>query len=63
MTLEDAMQGTWKEAMLTVGLVCVAAGLILRQQRLELRGLGMALVAVGALMIAAWPAGRYFQIW
>lgn len=61
--LEEAMAVTFKEALIIVGVLCVAAGLIARQHAGANKGLGVALIIVGTLMIVAWPLGRMIDLW
>ena len=58
----EALPLTLKESLIIVGIACVAAGLLARE-RLSSRGLGMALIVVGVMMIIAWPLGRMFGMW
>lgn len=61
--LEEAMAVTLKEALIIVGVLCVTAGLIARQLAGVNKGLGVALIIVGILMIVAWPLGHTVGLW
>lgn len=61
--LEEALPATFREALIIVGVVLIAAGLIARERAGVNKGLGDALMVVGVLMIVAWPFGHMLNWW
>lgn len=54
---------TLQEAFLIVGVLCVVAGLVLRDRGATSRGLAMALIVVGAFCAILGPLGRRLGVW
>jgi len=52
-----------REAIVVVGAACALIGLFLRQRNGDTKGLSMALVVVGLMLIVAGPLGRYWDFW
>lgn len=63
MNLTDAMAMGWKEALILVGFICILAGLLIRPRGVTLKGFSVAMMTVGAMLIIAWPLGRFFGLW
>ncbi len=63
MTLSDMLAAGFRNAFIVIGFVCVFIGLITRQTNETNRGLGMALVVVGAFMIVLATIGRIYGWW
>lgn len=63
MTLSNLLTIGFRNAVIVVAFLCILGGLIMRETNETNRGLGMALVVVGAVMIALATAGRYFGWW
>lgn len=61
--IEEAIPVTLKEALIIVGVLFVAAGLVARHAAGVNKGLGVAMIIVGILMIVAWPLGRMAGLW
>lgn len=61
--LEDAMRVSFKEALIIVGIVCVAFGMLAREAAGANKGLGVALIVVGVMMVAASPLGHMAHLW
>jgi hypothetical protein len=54
---------SWREAFMIVGALCALAGLVTRELHNDVRGLGLALIVVGCLMIVAGPVGSMLGFW
>jgi hypothetical protein len=54
---------SWREAFVLVGVVCVIAGLLLRNLHSDVRGLGLALIIVGVMLFVAGPVGTMLGYW
>ncbi len=52
-----------RNAFIAIGFVCIFFGVIARGTNQTNRGLGMALIVVGAFMIAAATLGRLYGWW
>ncbi|NWG91506.1 MAG: hypothetical protein HXY21_03220 [Parvularculaceae bacterium] len=63
MTFGDLLAIEFRNAAIVVGFLCIFVGLIARESSEANRGLGMALIVVGATMIALAMVGRYFGWW
>lgn len=63
MNLGDLLAIEFRNASIIVGFLCVFVGLIVRESNEANRGLGMALVVVGVVMVLIAMAGRYFGWW
>ncbi|MFZ5616132.1 MAG: hypothetical protein ACOZAA_02245 [Pseudomonadota bacterium] len=63
MTIGDLLAAGFRNAFIVIGFVCIFIGLITRETNPGNRGLGMALVVVGALMIVVSAVGRSFGLW
>lgn len=63
MTIGDLLTAGFRNAFIVIGFVCVFVGLFARQAGDTNRGLGMALVVVGIVMILLASAGRFFGWW
>ena len=63
MTFSDILAIEFRNAAIVVGFLCIFVGLITRETGHAYRGLGMALVVVGATMIVMAMAGRSFGWW
>ncbi len=63
MNLGDLLAIEFRNASIIVGFLCVFVGLIARESNEANRGLGMALVVVGVVMVLIAMAGRYFGWW
>lgn len=63
MTIGDMLTAGLRNSFIVIGFVCMFFGLIVRQTGETGRGLGMALVVVGALMAAFAILGRLFHWW
>ncbi len=63
MTFAEIAAIAYRNASILVGLVCIFAGFLVRESNETNRGLGMALVVVGACMIVIAMAGRYVGWW
>ncbi len=58
MTLSDMLTTGFRNAFIVIGFVCMFFGLIVRETGETGRGLGMALLVVGASMVAIATAVR-----
>lgn len=63
MNIGDLLTTGLRNAFIVIGFVCIFAGLIVRESGQTNRGLGMALVVVGAAMIAVATLGRLLNLW
>lgn len=63
MTFAELAAIAYRNASILIGLVCIFVGLLVRETNETNRGLGMALVVVGACMILVAMTGRYFSWW
>jgi len=63
MNLGDMLAAGFRNAFIVIGFVCIFAGLITRETSGTNRGLGMALVVVGAFMVVVATLGRLFGWW
>lgn len=63
MNFADLLTAGFRNAFIVIGFVCIFVGLIVRQTGETGRGLGMAGVVVGALMILATTFGRALGWW
>jgi uncharacterized membrane protein len=63
MTFAELAAIAYRNASILVGLACIFAGLLVRESNETNRGLGMALVVVGACMIVIAMTGRYVGWW
>ena len=54
---------SWREALIAVGIVCAVAGLVIRELHSDVRGLGLALFVVGAMMLVMGPVGSILGWW
>jgi len=63
MTLGDLLTSGFRNAFIVIGIVCALIGLAVRQAGETSRGLGMALVVVGAFMIVSATLGRALGWW
>jgi len=54
---------TLQESLVLIGILCIAAGIGLRERGVTSRGLAMALLVVGVMCVIAGPAGRKFGLW
>ncbi|MCB2112151.1 MAG: hypothetical protein R3C42_02320 [Parvularculaceae bacterium] len=61
--MSEELATGFRNAFIVIGFACVFAGLLVRESGVTSRGLGMALVVVGAFMIAAATLGRLFGWW
>jgi len=61
--LGDALPVTFREALIIVGVICVAFGMLARDAAGVNKGLGVALIVVGVMMIVAWPFGHMAHLW
>lgn len=63
MNLGDLLAIEFRNAAIVVGFLCIFIGLATRESNAANRGLGMALIVVGAVMILIAMAGRYLGWW
>jgi hypothetical protein len=63
MTIADVVAIGFRNAFIVIGFVCIFIGLIAREVNELHRGIGMALVVVGALMVVAATLGRLWHFW
>lgn len=63
MNFGDMMTAGFRNAFIVIGFVCMFSGLIVRETGETSRGLGMALVVVGAAMIVIATALRLLGWW
>lgn len=63
MTISDELATGFRNAFIVIGFACVFVGLLVRESGVTSRGLGMALVVVGAFLIVAATIGRYIGWW
>ncbi len=63
MNFGDMLTAGFRNAFIVIGFVCMFAGLIVRQTGVTSRGLGMALLVVGASMIVFATALRILGWW
>jgi hypothetical protein len=63
MNVIDLIPGGLRNASIVVAFLCIVAGFLVRESSETNRGLGMALIVVGGVMIATVIAGRYFNWW
>lgn len=63
MNLGDILAIEFRNASIVVGFLCIFAGLITRESSATNRGLGMALIVVGATMIIFAMLGRAAGWW
>ena len=64
MSWDQAHTLALRHALLIVGALCVAAGLLIRNIRQgDLNGFSTALIIVGILLAVADPVGRLFGLW
>ncbi len=59
----DAFPGGFRNAVILIGFVSIAAGLIVRRTHKMNRGLGMGFITTGFTMIALSVAGRLWGWW
>lgn len=63
MNLGDVLAIEFRNAAIVIGFVCIFAGLLTRESSETNRGLGMALIVVGASMIVFAMVGRALDWW
>mgnify|MGYP001604136431 CR=1 FL=1 len=63
MTLGDMLTAEFRNAIIVIGFVCMFVGLLVRGSGETSRGLGMALLVVGATMVAAATIVRLLGWW
>lgn len=63
MSIDDLLTAGFRNAFIVIGFGCIFAGLLVRRTGATSRGLGMALIVVGAVMIVAATAGRIYGWW
>ncbi|MCB2096618.1 MAG: hypothetical protein AB7F91_04915 [Parvularculaceae bacterium] len=63
MTFGDDLAIGFRNAFIVIGFVCVFVGLLVRESGVTSRGLGMALIVVGAFLIATATLGRLLGWW
>lgn len=63
MNLGDIVAIEFRNASIVVGFLCIFVGLIARESSETNRGLGMALIVVGASMIVGAMLGRTLGWW
>lgn len=63
MSISDLLTAGFRNAFIVIGFACIFGGLLVRRSGLTSRGLGMALIVVGAVMILAATAGRLYGWW
>jgi membrane-bound ClpP family serine protease len=63
MNLGDILAIEFRNASIVVGFICIFVGLITRETHEANRGLGMALIVVGATMIVLAMIGRGLGWW
>lgn len=63
MTDGETLATGLRNAFIAIGFVCIFFGVIARGTNETNRGLGMALIVVGAFMIAAATFGRFYGWW
>jgi len=63
MTFADLLTAGFRNAFIVIGFVCMFFGLIVRETGETGRGLGMALLVVGASMVAMATAVRLLGWW
>ena len=63
MTIGDMLTAGFRNSFIVIGFVCMFSGLIVRQTGETGRGLGMALVVVGASMVVFATLGRLLHWW
>lgn len=59
----DAVPGGFRNAVILIGFLSVAGGLVVRRTHPMNRGLGMGFIATGLTMIALSVAGRMWGWW
>jgi membrane-bound ClpP family serine protease len=59
----DWLAVSFRNAFIVVGFACIFLGLLTRGSRETNRGLGMALIVVGAALIVGATLGRYWGWW
>lgn len=63
MTLGDLLTAGFRNAFIVIGFVCMIVGLAVRETGDTGKGLGMALVVVGGVMIVIATLGRALGWW
>lgn len=63
MSFGDVLAAGFRNAFIVIGFVCIFLGLITRETGGTNRGLGMALIVVGAFMVVFATLGRLFGWW
>lgn len=63
MNLAETMTEGFRNAFIVIGFVCIFVGLIVRDTGETSKGLGMALLVVGASMVAFATVLRIFGWW
>ncbi|HNR75842.1 MAG TPA: hypothetical protein PKM48_01840 [Parvularculaceae bacterium] len=61
--MSEELATGFRNAFIVIGFACIFVGLMVRESGVTSRGLGMALVVVGAVMIVAATIGRYIGWW
>lgn len=51
------------DSLILVGAASIAIGVVVREWREDARGLGMALIVVGGMLLASGPGGRLLGLW
>lgn len=63
MNVLDLIPGGLRNASIVVAFLCIVGGFLVRESSETNRGLGMALIVVGGVMIVTVIVGRYLHWW
>jgi len=63
MSWVDDMPIALRDAIVAIGLLCCVAGIFVRENREAARGIGMATIVVGAMLVIAGPVGDALGWW
>jgi uncharacterized membrane protein len=63
MNILEQMPFAARDALVAIGLLTAVAGMFVRENREASRGIGMAMIVVGAMLVLAGPVGHALHWW